>query len=146
MPLDRLLLVVLVTALVVLAGLIVRWWIRRTAASVRARLAPLPHPATETTAPVTLLNFSSPQCGTCHRVQKPLVEKVSAQFANQVVVVEVDALAQADLARAYRVLTVPSTVIITGNRVQEMNYGLASAETLDRQLRAALTAADLAAA
>ena len=141
MPLDRLLLVVLVTALVVLAGLIVRWWIRRTAASVRAHLAPLPHPATETTAPVTLLNFSSPQCGTCHRVQKPLVDKVSAQFPDQVAVVEVDALAEADLARAYRVLTVPSTVILTGNRVQEVNYGLASAETLDRQLRAALTAA-----
>ena len=62
-------------------------------------LAPLPHPATETTAPVTLLNFSSPLCGTCRRVQKPLVEKVSAQFANQVAVLEVDALAQADLAR-----------------------------------------------
>ena len=146
MPLDRLLLVVLVTALVVLAGLIVRWWIRRTAAAVRAHRAPLPYPATETTAPVTLLNFSSPHCGTCHRVQKPLVDKVSAQFDDQVAVVEVDALAQADLARAYRVLTVPSTVILTGNEVQDVNYGLASAETLDQQLRAALTAAGLAAA
>ncbi len=146
MPLDRLLLAVLVTALVVLAGLVVRWWTRQNAAAVRAHGAPLPHLATETTAPVTLLNFSSPQCGTCQRVQKPLVEKVSAQFANQVAVVEVDALAQADLARAYHVLTVPSTVILTGNRVQDVNYGLASAETLDRQLRAALTAADLAAA
>ena len=145
MPLDRLLLVVLVTALVVLAGLIVRWWIRRTAASVRARLTPLTYPATEIAAPVTLLNFSSPHCGTCQRVQKPLVDKVSAQFADQVAVVEVDALAQAGLARDYRVLTVPSTVILTGNRVQDVNYGLASAETLDRQLRAALTAADLAA-
>lgn len=140
MPLDRLLVVLLVIALVVLSSLVVRWWIRRNAAAVRAHLAPLPHPTTETTAPVTLLNFSSPHCGTCHRVQKPLVEQVSAQFADQVAVVEVDALAQADLARAYRVLTVPSTVILTGNRVQEVNYGLASAETLDRQLRAALTA------
>ena len=139
MPLDRLLVVLLVIALVVLAGLIVRWWTRRTAASVRAHLAPLPHPATETTAPVTLLNFSSPHCGTCHRVQKPLVDKVSARFADEVAVVEVDTLAQADLARAYRVLTVPSTVILTGNQVQDVNYGLASAETLDRQLRAALT-------
>lgn len=146
MPLDRLLLVVLVTALVVLAGLIVRWWIRRTAASVRAHLAPLPHPTTEITAPVTLLNFSSPHCGTCHRVQKPLVEQVSAQFADQVAVVDVDALAQADLAQAYRVLTVPSTVILTGNEVQDVNYGLASAETLDRQLRAAIAATGLAAA
>ncbi len=140
MPLDRLLVVLLVIALVVLAGFIVRWWTRRNAAAVRARLSPLPHPTTEITAPVTLLNFSSPHCGTCHRVQKPLVDLVSAQFADQVAVVEVDTLAQADLARAYRVLTVPSTVILTGNRVQEVNYGLASAETLDRQLRAALTA------
>ena len=146
MPLDRLLVVLLAIVLVVLAGLIVRWWIRRTAAAVRARLAPFPHPTTETTAPVILLNFSSPHCGTCRRVQKPLVDKVSAPFADQVAVVEVDALAQADLARAYHVLTVPSTVILTGNRVQEVNYGLASAETLDRQLRAALTAAGLAAA
>ena len=146
MPLDRLLLVVLVTALVVLAGLIVRWWTRRNAAAVRAHRTPLPYPATETTAPVTLLNFSSPHCGTCHRVQKPLVDKVSAQFDDQVAVVEVDALAQADLARAYRVLTVPSTVILTGNEVRDVNYGLASAETLDQQLRAALTAAGLAAA
>ena len=145
MPLDRLLVVLLAIGLVVLAGLIVRWWTRRTAASVRAHLAPLPHPATETTAPVTLLNFSSPHCGTCHRVQKPLVDLVSAQFADQVAVVEVDALAQADLAQAYRVLTVPSTVILTGNRVRDVNYGLASAETLDRQLRAALTSAGLAA-
>ncbi len=140
MPLDRLLVVLLVIALVVLAGFIVRWWTRRNAAAVRAHLAPLPHPATESTAPVTLLNFSSPHCSTCHRVQKPLVDKVSAQFAGQVAVVEVDALAQADLVQAYRVLTVPSTVILTGNEVQDVNYGLASAETLDRQLRAALTA------
>lgn len=146
MPLDRLLVVLLAIALVVLAGLVVRWWARRTATAIRAHLAPLPHPATETTAPVTLLNFSSPQCGTCQRVQKPLVDKVSAQFPDQVAVVEVDALAQADLARAYHVLTVPSTVILTGNRVQDVNYGLASAETLDRQLRAALTATGLAAA
>ena len=146
MPLDRLLVVLLAITLVVLAGLIVRWQTRRTAAAVRAHLVPLPHPTTETTAPVTLLNFSSPHCGTCHRVQKPLVDLVSAQFADQVAVVEVDALAQADLARAYRVLTVPSTVILTGNQVQDVNYGLASAETLDRQLRAALTSAGLAAA
>ncbi len=146
MPLDRLLVVLLAIALVVLVGLIVRWWTRRTAAAVRAHRAPLPHLATETTAPVTLLNFSSPHCGTCRRVQKPLVDKVSAQFPDQVAVVEVDALAQADLARAYHVLTVPSTVILTGNQVQDVNYGLASAETLDRQLRAALTASDLAAA
>ena len=139
MPLDRLLVVLLAIALVVLAGLIVRWWARRTAAAVRAHLVPLPHPTTGTTAPVTLLNFSSPHCGTCHRVQKPLVDLVSAQFADQVAVIDVDALAQADLARAYRVLTVPSTVILTGSQVQDVNYGLASAETLDRQLRAALT-------
>ena len=139
MPLDRLLVVLLAIALVVLAGLIVRWWTHRAAAAVRAQLAPLSHPATGTTAPVTLLNFSSPHCGTCHRVQKPLVYLVSAQFTDQVAVVEVDALAQADLARAYRVLTVPSTVILTGSQVQDVNYGLASAETLDRQLRAALT-------
>ncbi len=146
MPLDRLLVVLLAITLVVLAGLIVRWQTRRTAAAVRAHLVPLPHPTTETTAPVTLLNFSSPHCGTCHRVQKPLVDLVSAQFADQVAVVEVDALAQADLAQAYRVLTVPSTVILTGSHVQDVNYGLASAETLDRQLRAALTSAGLAAA
>ena len=141
MPLDRLLVVLLAIALVVLAGLIVRWWTHRAAAAVRAQLAPLPHPATRTTAPVTLLNFSSPHCGTCHRVQKPLVDKISAQFADQVAVIDVDALAQADLARAYRVLTVPSTVILTGSQVQDVNYGLASAETLDQQLRAALTSA-----
>ena len=146
MPLDRLLVVLLAIALVVLAGLVVRWWARRTATAIRAHGAPLPYPATEIAAPVTLLNFSSPHCGTCQRVQKPLVDKVSAQFPDQVAVVEVDALAQADLARAYHVLTVPSTVIITGNRVQDVNYGLASAETLDRQLRTALTASDLAAA
>lgn len=140
MPLDRLLVVLLAIDLVVLAGFSVRWWIRRNAAAVRAHLAPLPHPTTESTTLVTLLNFSSPHCGTCHRVQKPLVDKVSAQFAGQVAVVEVDALAQADLARDYRVLTVPSTVILTGNEVQDVNYGLASAETLDRQLRAAIAA------
>lgn len=146
MPLDRLLFVLLAVTLIVLAGLIVRWWTRRTAAGIRTRLAPPPHLTTETTAPITLLNFSSPHCGTCHRVQKPLVDKISSQFADQVVVVDVDALAQPDLAGAYRVFTVPSTVILTGRHVQDVNYGLASAETLDRQLRSALTSAGSAAA
>ena len=46
MPLDQLLVVFLAITLVVLAGLIMRWWTRRTAAAVRAHLAPLPHPIT----------------------------------------------------------------------------------------------------
>ena len=58
--------------------------------------------------------------------------------AEQVRVVHVDAAHQPEIASAFGILTVPSTVVLDpGGRVAAVNHGFASTQQLVRQLQTA---------
>jgi len=85
----------------------------------------------------TLLYFSSPDCAPCHLQQSPILASLQETLGDCVSFQEYDAVAHPDLARRYRVLTVPTTVVIAPNgEVLAVNYGVTQANKLQRQVDA----------
>ena len=78
--------------------------------------------------------FSTRHCGVCHFAQKPALTRL-AQLAQGVTVVEIDAGERPEVARAFGVLTVPTTVVFSASgKLLAANQGYATAETLLSQL------------
>ncbi len=111
----------------------VRLWIgRRGAALLGAEAAALATPGR-----ATVLYFYTDSCGVCRSEQKPALERLTMHAAN-VVLREIDAVAERELAKRFRVLTVPTTVVLDGlGRVVAVNSGFADQQTLRAQIRAA---------
>jgi thioredoxin-like negative regulator of GroEL len=81
--------------------------------------------------------FSTPGCTACHTAQRPALAALEQQAGGGVRVVHVDAAARPEVARAFRVMTVPATTVLDGRgAVLAANQGFASAETLASQLGA----------
>ncbi len=84
---------------------------------------------------VRILAFSSADCHQCHQLQTPALQRVLEARGTGVSIVEVDAPNSPELTRRYRVLTVPTTVILdaTGH-AHAVNYGFASTQRLLEQV------------
>jgi thioredoxin 1 len=88
----------------------------------------------------TLVCFSTAECVQC-RDQARAIAALECVRAGQVAVRKVDALAEPDLAEAYGVLTVPTTVVLDARaRPRAVNYGFAPVAKLETQVREALAA------
>ncbi|MDQ6692032.1 MAG: thioredoxin family protein [Candidatus Dormibacteraeota bacterium] len=108
--------------LAVVAARITAWHARRRAEKYVGTSAGGPH----------ILYFTTEQCSACRLLQEPALAQVEATVR------KVDAIAEAELARRYSILTVPSTVVIGADgRASSVNYGFASAAKLRRQLSSA---------
>jgi hypothetical protein len=84
----------------------------------------------------TLVTFSTPSCAACHQAQAPAVRAAAERV--EVRCVDVDAAQQPDVARAFGVLTVPATAILTpSGRLHIVNQGFAPTARLVEQIRAA---------
>ncbi len=82
-----------------------------------------------------LLYFHSDDCVPCRLQQSPIVASLRQRMGESVRFQEYDAVAHADMAGRYRVLTVPTTVVIApGGKVVAVNYGVTQADKLRRQL------------
>jgi thioredoxin-like negative regulator of GroEL len=82
-----------------------------------------------------VLGFTGEYCLPCKTQQHPALERLRARLGQSIHISEVDALEHADLAGRYGVLTVPTTVVLDGNRnVIAINYGVTQTEKLRRQL------------
>ncbi len=80
---------------------------------------------------VRILAFSSDDCRQCHEMQIPALQRVLDARGSKVSVAEVDAPTSPDLTRRYRILTLPSTVIIdVAGRTHAVNYGFANTQRL----------------
>ena len=94
--------------------------------------------ATDTNASLSLvriLAFSSDDCRQCHELQIPALQRVLDARGNKVSVAEVDAPSSPDLTQRYRVLTVPSTVVLDAQgRTHAVNYGFANTQLLLEQV------------
>ncbi|HTD76601.1 MAG TPA: thioredoxin family protein, partial [Chloroflexota bacterium] len=83
--------------------------------------------------------FSTPSCAACHTAQAPAIQVAEQQLgASSVRVIRVDASRQPEVARAFGVLTVPSTVVLEpAGRVVAVNQGFAPSRRLIEQLQSA---------
>ena len=80
---------------------------------------------------VRILAFSSADCRQCHEMQIPALQRVLDARGSKVSVAEVDAPNSPDLAQRYRILTLPSTVIMdAAGRTHAVNYGFANTQRL----------------
>ena len=84
---------------------------------------------------VRILAFSSADCRQCHEMQIPALQRVLDARGSNVSVAEVDAPNSPDLTQRYRVLTLPSTVIMdAAGRAHAVNYGFANTQRLLEQV------------
>lgn len=138
--LQRALLLIAVAGLVIVASAVIRVWSARRAASLRREppafvwsalgQAPDGRPA--------LVVFSAPLCIACRTAQQPAVQVVEQEYRGALRVVHVDIAERPETARAFSVLTAPSTVVLAPNgSVSALNQGFASAARLRAQLTAA---------
>jgi thioredoxin-like negative regulator of GroEL len=119
--------------------ILARWWLRRGA--VELRMAPAESLWTALGASPdgrpSLVVFSTPSCTVCRTAQYPAVETIEATFGSALRVLRVDLSRQPAAAAAFKVLTAPSTALLTGDgRVGSFNHGFAPAERLTAQLSA----------
>src|SRR5579859_1247685 len=146
MILERLALVVALAALVALATVAVRTWNRRRlerliqATASAASSAPLWDSLGEQPdGRPTLVEFSTRSCAACRTAQAPAVSAVEQRLgAAEVRVIHVDAALQPEVARAFGVQTVPSTVVLAAaGRIVAVNQGFAPSTRLVDQLQRA---------
>jgi thioredoxin-like negative regulator of GroEL len=83
----------------------------------------------------SILFFTGETCAICHTAQKPALETLATSIGSMVDIQEIDVANSPDLARAYRVMTLPTTVVLdAAGRVTQINVGFAAAEKLRAQL------------
>jgi thioredoxin 1 len=140
MPLDRLLVLALVVALTVAGVVLVRAWLGQR----RRRLLQAPTVDLWQALGVrpddrpTLVAFSSPSCAACHTAQAPALRQLQAQVGERGVrVLEVDVADRPGTARAFGIMTVPSTVLLKRDAVLEVNHGFRPTRRLAEQLAVA---------
>jgi thioredoxin 1 len=121
-----------VITLMIVAGLSLLWlgWCcykRKLVGSIQVDVDQAGKPA--------LLYFTADYCAACKFQQKPVVERIVAKFGDAITVKEVDVVEQPDLANRFKVLTLPTTVVLDRfGQVVQINYGLTPQAQLERQL------------
>jgi thioredoxin-like negative regulator of GroEL len=82
-----------------------------------------------------ILFFSGAACTICHTAQRPALERLGTQLTGRVAVREVDVAAEPTLAQRFRVMSLPTTVVLDGDgRARAVNAGFAPAPLLQKQL------------
>jgi thioredoxin-like negative regulator of GroEL len=83
----------------------------------------------------TILFFSGAACTICHTAQRPALERLTATLDGRVGVREIDVAEEPGLAREFKVMSLPTTVVLDGEgRARAVNVGFASTQLLRSQL------------
>ena len=97
-----------------------------------------PTQVVEAEAGPSILYFTGVHCTICHTAQRPALNALDSRIASAAPIREVDVADEPELARRYRVLSLPTTIVLRGDQsIADINVGFASAEKLERQLVAA---------
>ena len=129
--LDRLLTSLAIGLLAVAAVLVLRFVHSRRASRLSAKM-------TAGDERPTILYFRSDSCGPC-RAQSHHLRQLERELGDRLAVREIDAEREGELAARYGIFTLPTTLIAdSGGQVKHVNYGLAAATTLARQLESVL--------
>ena len=109
-----------------LAWLGVKWLLRRSARGERDAAGD---------ARPALIYFSSEDCAPCRWQQAPILASLRRALGDRVRFEEVDAVADPERARQFKVLTLPTTVVVAPDgQVVAINYGVTQAHRLSDQL------------
>ena len=136
--LERIALVVALSLALALAVILIRRWNARRVELVRQSSPDWGVLGTEPDGRRTLIAFSTPSCAACHKAEAPAIDLVRAQLGDDALrVIRVDAARQPRAARAFGILTVPSTVVVEagGQRIVAVNQGFAPSGRLVQQLQ-----------
>jgi thioredoxin-like negative regulator of GroEL len=83
----------------------------------------------------SILYFTGETCTICHTAQKPALRTLAAGIDSGIEIREIDIAVEPELARRYRVMSLPTTIVLDpAGQVTEINVGFASGEILRRQL------------
>jgi thioredoxin-like negative regulator of GroEL len=83
----------------------------------------------------SILYFTGVNCTICHTAQRPALRMLAAGLGEAIEIREVDVAVEPALARQYRVMSLPTTIVLDASgQVTEINVGFASGDTLRRQL------------
>jgi hypothetical protein len=138
--LERVLLIAVLSLVVVAAVLLVRRWNAGRQRQLQQSAPDWAALGAEPDGRRTLIAFSTPSCAACHQAQAPAIDLVRKQLGEDAVrVIRVDAARQPQAARAFGILTVPSTVVVTagGQQIVAVNQGFAPSTRLVQQLQLA---------
>lgn len=109
-----------------------RWQVWRLS---RARAVSLPGLETIRLGVPAVLYFTTPDCVPCRTTQRPALERLTAELADNLQVVEIDATVRPNLADQWGVLSIPTTFIIDASgQPRRVNHGVTSAAKLKQQL------------
>jgi thioredoxin-like negative regulator of GroEL len=119
-------------AVIVIAALALR------AAQGRQRRALVGEVVGVATGRPSILYFSGAACTICHTAQRPALDRLTSAVDGGVDVREIDVAESPALAREYRVMSLPTTIVVdAAGRARAVNAGFAPAPLLERQLREA---------
>ncbi len=132
---ERLVVLVVLAALIVIAYRLARTWQVRRAAGVASGDPLL---AARRPGVPAILYFTTPDCAPCRTRQRPALARLVADLGEDAVqVIEVNALNDARAADRWGVLSVPTTFVLDAEgRPRRVNHGVAGVETLRGQLDA----------
>jgi thioredoxin-like negative regulator of GroEL len=83
----------------------------------------------------SILYFTGETCTICHTAQKPALRALAAGIDHDVEIREIDIAVEPELARRYRVMSLPTTIVLdAAGQVAQINVGFANGELLHRQL------------
>jgi thioredoxin 1 len=84
----------------------------------------------------TIVYFGSKGCAVCKRTQRPVLDKILAEYGNErleLTVYDVDE--SPDVAKEWRVMTLPTTFLLdSSGTIRHVNNGLVVPENLRKQL------------
>lgn len=130
---ERLIILLIVVAGVLLVGAGARFWARRRQRIVAATIV-LP---AESAGLTRIVTFYGPSCAACDR-QKRVLGEMETELAGQVTIELRDATADYDYGRQFGLVIVPTTVVIQPNgRIAGINSGFVSRMILESQLQIA---------
>ncbi len=112
-------------------------WAGRVFVARQRGLALAAEPLANTPGKIRILAFGSATCSQCHTLQQPALRTLQAKCGPEIDVLEIDAPASPELVKRYRIMTVPSTVLLNAaGEAFAINYGFANAAKLQTQIDA----------
>jgi thioredoxin 1 len=83
-----------------------------------------------------LLYFTAQYCAACKFQQSPIIEVIASKFGDSIAINRVDVTDRPELASQYKVLTLPTTIVVSEQgEVTHINRGVAALEQLEAQLK-----------